>query len=76
MAYNLERIRPGIKIGHPKVPDYRTMVPQDSFTWNEIVEELSDLYKLLSAEKEISMNRHDAYETSERGLPYGTGTWA
>ena len=27
LAYNLERIRPGIKIGHPKVPDYRTMVP-------------------------------------------------
>ena len=45
------------------------MVPQDSYTWNEVMEELSDLYKLLSVGEVLSAHANNAQIVVEKELP-------
>ena len=50
------------------------LVPHGSFTWNEIMDELSELYELLSAGEMLDVNRCDAPNGAKMGLPPGTRT--
>lgn len=50
------------------------MVPHDSFTWNEIMEELSELYELLSAGEVLDLARKEAAGAATVGLPQRTRT--
>lgn len=46
-----------------------SMVPHAMLTWNEVMDELSELYELLSAGEMLDVNRPNETNAAKVGLP-------